>query len=133
MNQITTEFDSAITDDIVMEESENKEEMTKLLGDSENVLKATLYLKKLFDSNAHLGRIVKVATLDEAAPVTYTIDAETNMILVKNLTEDPCIISINGGDLTILALESVEFPTAGITDIIVSGNVSIIETIYKAI
>ena len=48
---INTEFDGLISDDIALEDAPNKEAVVKALGESENIYKAYLYMKRMFGSS----------------------------------------------------------------------------------
>ena len=133
MPQVVTEFDDILENDVIFEETENSMEMQDVLKNAENIIKSTMYLKKLVGMSPVFNKLVKVSTLETTAETTITPDAETNLILIKNLIDLPLTLKINGGELVLLPFETFDFPVEGITSITMVGKASIIETKYRLV
>lgn len=127
---INTEFDNPLEEDIVLEETDETLSFKNVLRNSENMLKSVMYLKKLFTMSPTFNRVVKVSTIDATSDTAIVPDPETNVILVKNITDSNFELYLNGGQLILLPFETFDFPIDGIDTISCIGNGSIIETKY---
>jgi hypothetical protein len=128
---INTDFDNPLEEDIVFEETEQTQEYSELLKNSENILKATLYLKKIAGMSPVMNKLVKVSTIDATEETPIVPDPETNLILFKNVLDLNLTLFINGGELVLLPFESFDFPLEGIDTISFIGKASVVETQYR--
>lgn len=131
---IQTEFDNPLEEDVFFEETEQTQEYTNILKNSENILKSFLYLKKIADANnPYVNSIIKMDTIDTTSGKTgYTISAETGKILIKNISStDSYSIYFNGGEFVMFPYETLEIPVKTDSVIETKGKFSIIETEYK--
>jgi len=131
---VETPFDNPIGNDIVLEETDNSEEFKKLLQNSENIIKAFLYLKKIFEySSPFINRVIKMNTIDTSKEkAVYEVAPNTGKILIKNIDSNSShSIFFNGGEFVLFPYESVEFPIVETDTIETQGLFSIIETEYK--
>ncbi len=128
MAQIVTDFDNPLEEDIVFEETEELLSLENTLKHSENIMKSFLYLRKMFGSSPIMNKIIKVSTVEATSEQTIVPDAETNVVMIKNLSDQLFSLKLNGGELVLLPYETFDFPLEGITTISFTGHGSIIET-----
>lgn len=130
---IATDFDKPLEEDIIFEETDEALTFENILKNSENMMKSVMYLKRLFGASAVLSEIVKLDTLEVSIRTEYIYSETSNMLMVKNISDQNSELYINDGKLILLPFESFEFPIPVSSKIEILGNVSIVETIYKAI
>ena len=131
---IETEFDGILEDDVIFEETDQQQDMAETLKNSENILKAFMYIKKIVDSSSpFVNSVIKVSTIDTTlGKATYSLDLETGKILLKNIsTTESYSLFFNGGEFVLFPYESVELPVVATTTIETVGRFSIIESEYK--
>ncbi len=131
---IETEFDNPLEQDIVFEETEQTTATEELLKNTENIIKAYLYIKKIADaSSPFINAIISVNTIDTSLEKTeYIINSETGKILFKNISSsENYSIFFNDGEFVLFPYESVELPVVSTTKIETYGRFSIIESEYK--
>jgi len=128
---IETEFDGLLEEDVIFEETDQSPGFVEIMKNSENLLKSFLYLKKMFNTTPLLNRILKVQTVEETQKSLITQHADTNVMMVKNVSDQNSELFINDGLLVLLPFESFEFPIDGTYKIEVSGKLSIVESQYK--
>lgn len=131
-NVIATEFDGTIPEDVILEESDNKEEMTNILGNSENIRKAYEYLSEMYKiDKAIMNKVLKFDTIEDTNFTAISLLADTNLILIKNIRDSESFINYNGGQFVLLPFESFEFPVTPATDTLqVKGKVTTAEIQY---
>ena len=131
---VQTEFDGLLEEDVIFEETEQTQDYAEILKNSENILKAYMYIKKIADSsNPFVNSILKVETIDTTlGRAPYLLNSETGKILFKNIsTTESYSIFFNGGEFVLFPYESVELPVVATTEIETMGRFSIIESEYK--
>ncbi len=131
---IQTEFDNPLEDDIVFEETEQTQDYAEILKNSENMLKAYMYIKRIADSSSpFINKVLKVTTVDTAlGKEEYQMMAETGKILIKNVsTTESYSIYFNDGEFILFPYENIELPVEIGTKIETQGRFSIIESEYK--
>ncbi len=130
---IETEFDGLLEEDVIFEETEQSAFTEDVLKNAENIIKATMYLRKLAGMSPIMNKLVKVSTVEDSELTAFYPDPEANLILVKNLSNLDFTLEINDGELILLPFESFDFPLEGITKIRYAGKASIIETQYRSV
>jgi len=131
---IKTEFDGLLADDVAFEETEQTQDYSELLKNTENMLKSYLYIKKIADaSSPFVNSVIKVDTVDTSiSKAEYNIDNETGKILLKNIsTTEQYSIFFNDGEFVLFPYESIELPVISTTKLETNGKFSIIESEYK--
>ncbi len=130
---IQTEFDGLLEEDIAFEETDQTLSTQDVLKNAENIIKATMYLRKLAGMSPIMNRLVKVSTVETQELTALYPDEDSNLILVKNLSSLNFTLEINDGELILLPFESFDFPLEGITKIRYAGTASIIETQFRSV
>ncbi len=131
MGVIETEFDGTIEEDVILEEVDSKKETSDILKHAENIYKANLYLRELFTSAPVFNEVVSFATIETSGKEVYAHNANSNLIMIKNLKDAESKIYLGAGFLVLLAFESFEFPISEGMSIEIDGRVSIVETKYN--
>ncbi len=127
---ISTEFDGLLEEDVTLEETEQTPEYSDILKNSENLMKSFLYMKKMFNSSPLLNEIVKLSTLEVSTKTEYVFNSESNMIMIKNISDTNSSLFVNNGELILLPFESFEFPLKSTYTVEIQGKFSIAETKY---
>ena len=131
---IQTDFDSPLENDVVFEETDQTQDYSQILKNSENVLKSFLYLKKIIDSSSpFVNDVVNVTTMDtHIEKERYNFSIESGKILIKNIdaTENWSIF-FNDGEYVLFPFETVELPFKINTKLETMGRFSIIESEYQ--
>lgn len=125
---VKTDFDNILEDDVVFEETDETLEYSDILKNSENLMKSFLYMKKMFNSTPLLSEVIHIETVEYSQNTEYTPKANSNMIMIKNVSDVNSSMYLNGGELVLLAFESFEFPLQDGQTIELKGNLSIVET-----
>lgn len=131
---VTTEFDNPLEEDVVLEETEQTMQFSELMKNTENILKAYLYIKKIVDaSNPFVNKVIKADTINTTdGKSQYLLNENTGKILIKNISPtDSYSIFFNGGEFVLFPFEKVELPVDSETIIETFGMFSIIESEYK--
>ncbi len=131
---IETEFDNPLEQDVIFEETEQTQDYAEMLKNSENMLKAYLYIKKIADaSSPFVNSVTKVSTIDTSLEKEeYALDEETGKILIKNISPtEQYSIFFNGGEFVMFPYETIELPVTDNTKVETKGRFSIIESEYK--
>lgn len=131
---IETEFDGLLEDDVIFEETDQQLDLAETLKNSENIMKAFLYIKKIVDSSSpFVNAVIKVSTIDTTlGKEEYVLDINTGKVLLKNIsTTDSYSLFFNDGEFVLFPYESVELPVTEITKLETVGRFSIIESEYK--
>jgi hypothetical protein len=131
MPVVVTEFDNTLEEDIILEEVDDGMASAKLLKSAENIFKANIYLKKLFSASPTFNEVLKFETIETSGKEAYAYNANTSLIMFKNLRDEETKIYIGQGYLVLLPFESFEFPITEGMIIEIDGRVSVVETKYE--
>ncbi len=130
---VETAFDAPIEEDIVFEETEQTQDYAEMLKNSENMLKAYMYLQKLMKATIpFVNSIIKVETLIAAEITEVAIEEDTGKIVLKNIdTEGFASFYIDGGEFMLFPSETIEIPITSAYKLEIKGNFSLMQTEYK--
>jgi len=124
---ITTPFDDAVENDIALEMINNQPPgVVTTLKNAENVYKSFLYLREMYSKYPNKETILDMATIQATEPTQIEIPADTNYIVVSNLSDQQATININDKVYTFNAYEKEKFPIVASDTVKLQGSISYI-------
>jgi len=131
-NTIKTRFDSPLEEDVTFEQTENQQEISDLLKNTENIYKAFLYMKEMFSSAPVFNKIVNITYVDDVTDEDISINEEANLLTFKNNNKDTSEIYYNNNDkLVLYAYEQIDIPVFSGDTIKITGTMNIIQMKYE--
>jgi len=131
-NTIKTRFDSPLEEDVTFEQTENQQEISDLLKNTENIYKAFLYMKEMFSSAPVFNKIVNITYVDDVTDEDISINEEANLLTFKNNNKDTSEIYYNDNDkLVLYAYEQIDIPVFSGDTIKITGTMNIIQMKYE--
>ena len=129
---VKTKFDAPLEEDVVLEKTENTQNITDLLKNAENIFKGFLYLKDMYSSAPTFNKIVKIEYLDGVSDKEIELDSDANFIVFKNGKKDNAEIYYNKNEkLVIYPYEQFDIPLFKDDKIKVSGTLNVIQIKYE--
>lgn len=127
---IQTEYDDPIAEDVTLEETKELD-YKDLLANSENILKAFLYLKRLFSSAPVFNSIIAIQ-LYEGDNVSVSLNQEANIATIKNIDDTRGNVVYNGMDpLVLMPYEQIDIPIKTGDTIELTGKFNVIQIRYE--
>ena len=127
---IQTEFDDPIAEDVALEEAKEID-YKDIMANAENILKAFLYLKRLFSSAPVFNAIVAIG-LYEGDHQQITINPEANIVTIKNIDNTQGNVVYNNMDpLILMPYEQIDIPLRRGDTLETSGKFNVIQIKYE--
>ena len=131
-NVINTQFDDPLNEEVELEQTKSFASYEDLLGNAENIYKSFLFLKKMFSSSPVFNRILKISKLDGSDTSPIEVEDETNVVIVKNLSENNISVTIDKNDPFILfQYEQFDIPYHKGMNISVDGEANVLQIKYE--
>jgi len=125
-------LNQSLKEQVELEQTKSFSSFEDLLGNAENVFKAFLFLKKMFSSSPVFNRILKIDKINASNPTPISIESETNVVIVKNLSESEISVIIDKNDPFILfQYEQFDIPYHSGMNIFVKGLANIVQIKYE--
>jgi len=129
---INTPFDDVLNEEVELEQTKSFTSYEDLLGNAENIYKSFLFLKKMFSSSPVFNRILKISKLDGSDNSPIKIEDETNVVIIKNLSESNISVTIDDNDPFVLfQYEQFDIPYHSGMSISVDGEANVIQIKYE--
>ena len=131
---VETDMDDFLQEDVILEETDQSPAIEETLKDSENIIKAFMYLQKMIDSrNPSINRILKADTIHiPGTKEAYQLEAGVGLVSVKNVDkQEDSSIYFNGGQIILFPYETIELVVDDSTVLEVVGKLTIIQSEYK--
>ena len=129
---VKTKFDAPLEEDVILEQTENTQNITDLLKNAENIFKGFLYLKDMYSSAPTFNKIVKIEYLDGVSDKEIELDPDANFIVFKNGKKDDSEIYYNNNDkLVLYPYEQFDLPLFKDDKVKVSGTLNVIQIKYE--
>ena len=129
---VKTKFDAPLEEDVILEQTENTQNITDLLKNAENIFKGFLYLKDMYSSAPTFNKIVKIEYLDGVSNKEIELNPDANFIVFKNGKKDDSEIYYNNNDkLVLYPYEQFDLPLFKDDKVKVSGTLNVIQIKYE--